>query len=100
MRIPKTVTILGRKFVVKLTDANKLKEATGVNSVGGCNYSMKQILILKDMSKEDQVLTLFHEVAHVIQITAGLNQVTSPDMIEVWCETMANGFMDLVKSVK
>ena len=100
MKIPKSIVILGRKFSVKMATSDQLKEATGFASVGACNYSKKLILLHKEMSKEDQLITLFHEVAHVIQITVGLSQVTTPEMTEVWCETMANGFLDLAKQIK
>ena len=86
--------------MVKHVDASILKELTGMNAVGACDYSGKKIYILKGMSKDDQMITLFHETAHAIQAVVGLNQITSPDLAEVWCESMANGFMDLAKMIR
>lgn len=100
MKIPKSITVLGRKITIHLVDSEKLRELTGMGAVGACDYSGKKIYILKDMSREDQILTLFHETAHAIQSVVGLNQITTPDLIEIWCESMANGFMDLAKAVR
>ncbi len=100
MRFPKSVTILGRKFAVKLVTTEKLIAVTGQRSVGALDFSGKTIYILKDLSRDEQFLTLYHEVAHAVQSTVGLDQITSPELAEIWCESMANGFMDLAKIVR
>jgi hypothetical protein len=94
-KIPKKVTILGQVFTVKIVDAGTLQKETGFSSVGGMNFSRRIILVKNNMSADDTWLTFLHECVHVGTFMAGLNQVTIPEVQEIWCETLANTFMDI-----
>lgn len=94
-KLPKKVTILGRVFTVKLVSSEVLANEVGQGSVGGMNYSRRLIWVQNDMSWDDTLVTYFHECVHAATFIVGLNQVTSRDLAEVWCETMANTFRDV-----
>lgn len=100
MRIPKTVTILGRKFSVRnnLTE-KQMKKFMGDDSVpyGAMNYSMRLICILQHKNKDEQFVTYLHECMHVMQYVVGLNQVTDVKIAELWCESGANAMIDVFK---
>jgi len=100
MKMPKAVTILGRKFKVVVVSPEKMKAMTGLDLSGAMNFTKRLILIEDSHSKEDMIVTLHHEVAHVVQFITGLAQVTDPNMAEIWCESMANGFLDLHKAIR
>lgn len=103
MKIPKQVTILGRKFAV-LNDLSpeQMRRLSGDDTVpmGMMKYSDKQILILKHHCKNEQVITFLHEVNHIMRFTVGLNQITNKDLAEIWCESSANAMFDVIKSMK
>lgn len=94
-KLPKKVTILGRTFTVKMATPEELLKETGVSAVGGMNYSRRLIWVQKDMSDDDTLVTYFHECVHAATFITGLNQITSREMTEIWCETMANTFSDV-----
>lgn len=97
MKIPKTVTILGRKFTVKVISKEVIEKEIGTGVMGGMNYTKKSILISNNMSKEDMYITYLHEVCHVGMYVTGLNQVIPSEMQEILCETLANTFFDVNK---
>lgn len=96
----KTVTILGRKFQVKLVEPAVIEKLMGYACDGCCAYTERIIYINKRQTNRDQTLTLFHEVGHIIEITTGLAQVTEGKLREIWCESMANGYYDLIHGGK
>lgn len=64
------------------------------------NFSKKLIYISDDMTAEDQMLTLLHECHHVIGYINGDVQVSTHEQFETRAETYANGFLDVLKSLK
>jgi len=103
MRIPKSVTILGRKFVVKNNlSPEQMKKLMGDGScpLGAMNYSLMTIAIQTHKNKNEQMITFLHECFHAFQYVSGLSLVTSSDLAEVWCETGANAMMDVFKQIK
>jgi Zn-dependent peptidase ImmA (M78 family) len=100
VKIPKKLTILGRTFVVKKIPAIKIKEAIGYDVDGAVMYSKKIIYLASELPPEALKLTLLHEVVHCIEITVGLNLVTEEKIREIWCESIASGFYDLMKQIK
>lgn len=97
MKIPKSVTILGRKFTVKVVTKEYIEKEIGLGTMGGMNYTKKLILISNNMSKEDMYITYLHEICHVGMYVVGLNQVIASEIQELLCETLANTFFDSVK---
>ena len=103
MKIPATITILGRKFTVKndLSDSQMAKMVDdGSCPMGAMNYSLRIIAIKEHKNKEEQFVTFFHECLHAMQYIVGLNQITNPDVAEVWCESGANAIYDMVRAMK
>lgn len=97
MKIPKSVTILGRKFTVKVVSKEYIEKEIGPGVMGGMNYTKKSILVSNNMSREDMYITYLHEICHVGMYVAGLNQVIPSDIQELLCETLANTFYDSVR---
>lgn len=102
-KLPKTVTLLGRKFTVM--SGLTAEQITGLmpdksSPLGAMCYSKRLILIQTHEDPEEELVTFFHECGHAIQYIVGLALVTHPEMAEVWCESMANGFYDAVMALK
>lgn len=97
MKIPKSVTILGRKFTVKVVSKEYIEKEIGPGVMAGMNYTKKSILVSNNMSREDMYITYLHEICHVGMYVAGLNQVIPSDIQELLCETLANTFYDSVR---
>lgn len=106
MRIPKSVTILGRKFVVmsKLTDAQMRLEMGLLpdqsTPMGAMNYSKRKILVRDHENKEEEIVTYVHECLHAMQYIVGLSQVTDCSMAEIWCESGANAMVDVFRGLR
>jgi Zn-dependent peptidase ImmA (M78 family) len=98
-KFPKQINVLGRKYKVKLISFKKLTEIAGQESYACVDYSNNVIFISENLSEYEKMISLFHEMAHICQITVGLNQVISPELQEIICESMANSFADLVRSM-
>ena len=97
MKIPKSVVVLGRRFTVKVVSREYIEKEIGIGVMGGMNYSRKLILISNNMSKEDMLVTYFHELCHAGMYVAGLNQIIDPSVQEILCETLGNTFYDVIK---
>lgn len=103
MKIPKSITILGRKFAVKNNLSEKQMIALigdGSCPLGAFNYSKRTILIRAHQNREEQQVTFLHECLHAMQYIIGLNQVTNLEMAEIWCESGANAMLDVFKACK
>lgn len=97
----KSITILGRTFKIKkMSQDNLAIEIGSTGAVGAMSYSEKLILIAEGLTEEDELLVTVHEAIHAAQFITGLNQITDPLMAEIWCETMANTFLDLFGQIK
>ena len=103
VKIPKKITILGRTFKVfnNLTQEQMTKRiGDGSCPMGATNYSMREILILKHQNKNEQIVTLLHEINHIIQMTSGENQTMTAREVEIDCEIKAQGFYDAFMQMK
>lgn len=98
-KLPSKITILGRNYRITEVSMQKMQQTTETPSMGAVDWSTRRILIIKDMTNEDKLLTLAHEIVHIGMNTAGLDQVTNRKIQEIICETMANSFMDLIKGL-
>jgi hypothetical protein len=93
--------ILGRRFKVKYVGRGTLDSLSGDSNATACtDFYSRTILIDKSLPKHEKRIALFHEATHCAQHITGLNQVTTPEMQEIWCETMANLFEDLLREIK
>ena len=93
---PKSVTILGRKFKVKIVTLAVMNKSYETPAAALVNFDTRTILILNSLSDYDKMLCLFHEIGHISQVVNGVDQVISAELKEILCETNANAFMDLI----
>lgn len=69
-KLPKSLTILGQKWTIKVT-----KKGLGKNSAGECQPRQNLILIDPSYCYEAQKEILFHELAHAVIATSGLSLI-------------------------
>jgi hypothetical protein len=98
-KLPKSVSILGRKFKLKLDSQENIIKVAGAQCEGCVDFNTNTIHVWKDLSPADQMLTIFHETQHISHLVSGLSQVTSPEVQEIICESTAQAFFDLIKSL-
>lgn len=99
-KIPKNVTILGRKFSVRFMAPEKIGKLSGAdNPEGAMNFKERRILISNKLGPEDAFVTYLHECHHCISYICGHSQVTNWDRFEMEAESFANGFFDVFKNL-
>jgi Zn-dependent peptidase ImmA (M78 family) len=98
-RIPKTLTILGRKYKLRFVSEKKMIELIEAPAWAAVDFTNKQILIQETLSEEEMMISLIHEIGHIAHVTSGLNQIIPQDICEIICETSANAFLDLIRSI-
>lgn len=89
------VEILGRSFRIKYVSFSVVSERAGQTAVGCMDWEKREILICKDLSERERVLTLYHEFTHVVHYATGLNQIITPEIQEILCETTASLIEDV-----
>ena len=95
-KIPKHVTILGRKFKVKLVNGIQYGDD---RAAGLCDFTKKMILLDKHQSDEELFITLSHEIYHIALQVSGLEQCMNNSEVETHCQIFANTVHDLIKSI-
>jgi len=100
MKIPKSVTILGRRFTVQKVGEKWFQSKELGNACGALNFSSRSIMIKDTLSKEDSLITFLHECHHAMDFICGFSQVVSGDRFEIEAESRANGFYDVFKAIK
>ena len=90
--------ILGRVYKIKIVTKTKLMTITSGNAVACVDFSDQTVYIWDELSDEQKMLSLFHELSHIAHVVVGLDQVINAKIQEILCETMANAFGDLLKS--
>lgn len=94
-KIPKSITILGRKFkVISNIPSSKMK------IYGECNFTDRIIRIRESSSQEEAYITFLHECVHVVHFITGINQTLDSNQKEIICESTANMIIDIIKSLK
>ena len=89
MKIPKTVSIFGKKFKVKIVHTREF---------AGMMDSERSIIYLSaHQTKEEMLATYLHEAFHALHWRIGLNQALSKDMLEVLAESQSTLIMELFK---
>lgn len=98
--LPKSIVILGRRFKIKKSTREEMIAAYPEGLAAGLIImSSFEIMILDELTPQEQLHTLFHEGSHAAQSLVGIDQTTPHPMIEVICQTHATLFEDLVKSL-
>ena len=99
MKIPKTVTILGRKFALKQASQEVIDEYAGSPVEACVDIENSIILVRKDISDNDKILAIFHEAHHIAHYISGVSQVVSPEIQEIICEISSQAIADLLRSL-
>jgi len=99
MKIPKSVIILGRKFKLKQVSQMVIDEYAGSPVEACVDITNAIILVRKDIPENDKILAIFHETQHIAHHVCGISQVISQEMQEIICETSAQSFADLLRSL-
>lgn len=90
------VDILGKKVTIKRTARKTMSKEFGYPVDGYFCPSKYEIHIAKDMEKEKFKQTLLHELIHVCMNRVGADQVISPELQEILCESIANSLAAFV----
>ena len=98
-KMPRTLTILGRKYKLRFVSEKKMQEIINVPAWAAVDFDNKQILVQETLSPEEAMLSIIHEVGHIAQSVSGINQVIPLELQEILCETNANAFADLITSL-
>lgn len=88
-KLPKTYTVKGAKYKIKLVDTDMF--------AGMCDPQKKIIYISIHQSKEQIEHTFYHEVNHALQFEIGINQAVSRETMEILAENQASLQMDLAR---
>lgn len=101
IEIPKSVTILGRKFSVKILTRDQINKKMNRTDgpEGGIHYLKREIVLAKDLPKEEMIVTFLHECNHAIDCITGFSQTLSCNEFEIMAETRATGFYDVFKAL-
>lgn len=87
MRLPKTITIFGQVYTIKLV--------LNLDSVGLCDFDNSIIYIRANQAPEQLFLTLLHEINHAIQFRTGLYQALSREVQEVISENFSVAYREI-----
>ena len=98
-KIPKFVIILGRKYILKMVSDQEITKIAGVLCEACVELRTKQIFIVKDLPDDEKLIALFHEIQHISHLVSGISQVVSPELQEILCESTAQAFYDLLRSL-
>jgi len=98
-KLPKNIIILGRKYNLKLVSGEYITKIAGVLCEACVEFNSKTIFVVKDLPDDEKMIAIFHEVQHISHLVCGISQVVSPDMQEILCESSAQAFYDLLRSL-
>jgi len=76
-----------------------VREVAGVLCEACVELNSKKIFIVKDLPDDEKIIALFHEIQHISHLVCGVSQVVSPEMQEILCESTAQAFYDLLRSL-
>jgi Zn-dependent peptidase ImmA (M78 family) len=95
--LPKKVTVLGRKYKVKLKDRILVN---GSEVSGSCDTVNKEIHIEKGLPLDEQMGILAHEMGHAALVVNGLAETLSDSQCEMLCQIVRSCTEDFVRSFK
>jgi Zn-dependent peptidase ImmA (M78 family) len=98
-KIPKSVTIFGRKYKLKIVSQQKIIQIAGSLCEACVEFDSKSIFVVKDLPDDEKLIAILHEIQHISHHTCGISQVISPEMQEILCESTAQAFYDLLRSL-
>lgn len=93
----KTINVLGKRWYIVVDK----KELDGDN-YGECSYQKKQIAIDHELPDDEMLQVFFHELVHAISFQSGIrfSDALTPEMEEVFCESISNCIMQNRKKLK
>ena len=91
--LPKSITLLGKKFKVVPFDSNHM---------GMMDYEASTIYYNPKLNTSNRLLliTFWHEIWHAFHYRLGLHQTLSPEMLEVLAETQAELIVEFFYGLK
>jgi hypothetical protein len=92
MRIPRTVSILGRTIKIKV---GKNLCYQGEPVLGLCDYDNRVIYLEKNQSQRQLYDTYVHEATHYFLTLCGMDQRMSEGEVEMYCQLMTAFVNDL-----
>lgn len=99
-KLPRKISILGKKYSLKIVNEKTMGITTnGVSAFGCIDLNLNKILLLEGQTQEQLLLTLMHEVIHLSNSIVGLDQVISLELQEIQCESSSNAIMDLLRAL-
>lgn len=96
MRIPKQVSILGRKFKVKQVDP-KVIQRMHSRAIGLCDVYNQVIYLDKTLPQNAKERTYLHELAHGYMDTVGIDQTLNSNEIEILAQSLASFMYGIIK---
>lgn len=88
MKIPKQITILGRKIKVKEIPVQKLHEMYP-NALGMCDSYNDLIYIAKELPAKAKVRVFRHECVHAFLDIVGIDQVLNENENEIYAQCIS-----------
>ena len=96
-KIPRTVSILGRKYKIK---QGRGLSYNGQPCLGLCDNTEKIIYLEKDQDDEMKKETLLHELCHSMLFITGIDQKLSESENEMYAQLFTAWFHDVEKALK
>ncbi len=91
IKFPKTVRILSRTYEIGHVDKD------GRNSLAYVNLREQYIFISQDMTKEEQLSSLLHEVLHIVYNVSGFDHISGPKDEESLVRLFEPGLFSFMK---
>jgi Zn-dependent peptidase ImmA (M78 family) len=98
-RLPKSVTILGRKIPIKIVSSKKMLELYPMYQhapQGLWDSGYRVIYINADYPLIDQRYTLLHELSHSVMTCVGLDLIIDANIQEIIVQSMATMLEDIL----
>ena len=96
MRVPKSITILGRKVTIKVGE-NLVYH--GQPCLGLFDYGKMTIYLEKNQSNHSMRDTLYHECCHYFMLLCGMDQKMSDSEVEMYCQ-LISAFVNDMKVIR
>lgn len=96
--IPRQVTVMGDKVVIKQTVKAIEALESGETEIMGLAFILEDlILIRKDLPAKAKPKVLGHELFHIYLHKIGLDQYLTKEQQEVLCQTFTHAYFELKK---
>jgi len=98
-KLPKSVTIFGRKIPIKNIHSKKILELYPEFTHaphGLWDAGLRHIVINSELHLQDQKYTLLHEISHVVNTFNGIELIINPEIIEILVQSNATLIEDVL----